>query len=245
VDLRVLVHNVKGFRGGPDEVAADVAEHVPDVAMITEAGTRKRLHRYARALDMETAAPSLLPLARTVRNAVLYRPPWRVVRFHVHRFHESKRFYPRGVLVAVLGRAGYRVNALSVHLGLAGEERRRHAEELTNLTAGFQAPTLIGGDFNEGAGSAAVRWISERYWDAWQQGGDPDASGATFPAADPTSRIDYLFVSQHFRVDGAWVLGATVADPDPAAVGSDRAARAVNVAPVSDHLPLIVDVTLD
>jgi endonuclease/exonuclease/phosphatase family metal-dependent hydrolase len=223
----VLVHNVKGFKAGPEEAAAAVAEHVPDIAFITEAGTRRRLQRYVRALDMEPAAPSLLPLARTVRNAVLVRPPWRVVRFHLHRFHDSRRFYPRGALVAVVGRAGYRVHALAVHLGLAGEERRRHAEELTNLAAGLQGPVLLGGDFNESPGSPAVRWITERYWDAWERGGDHESTGSTFPAADPTSRIDYLFMSEQVRVDGAWVL-------------SDEVARAS-----SDHLPLVVDMTLD
>jgi endonuclease/exonuclease/phosphatase family metal-dependent hydrolase len=227
VDLRVLVHNVKGFKAGADEAAAAVAEHVPDIALITEAGTRRRFLRYVQALEMEPAAPSLLPLARTVRNAVLVRPPWRIVRFHMHRFHASKRFSPRGAAVAVVGRAGYRVNALAVHLGLAGEERRRHAEELTNLTAGLQGPLLVGGDFNEGPRSPAVRWIGERYWDSWEHGGDRDSTGSTFPSTDPTSRFDYLFVSEQLRVDGAWVL-------------SDEVARAS-----SDHLPLVVDVTID
>jgi endonuclease/exonuclease/phosphatase family metal-dependent hydrolase len=227
VDLRVLVHNVRGFKAGVGEAAAAVAEHVPDIAMITEAGTAWKLKRYARALEMEPAAPSLMPLARTVRNVVLVRPPWRVVRVRLHRFGESKRFYPRGALIAVVGRAGYRITALSVHLGLAGEERRRHAEDLTNITGGLGGPVLIGGDFNESPQSPAVRWTSERYWDTWAHGGDRDAAGTTFPASDPRSRIDYLFASEQFRVDGAWVLGDAVA------------------AASSDHLPLVVDLTLD
>jgi endonuclease/exonuclease/phosphatase family metal-dependent hydrolase len=227
MDLRVLVHNVKGFRAGPEEAASAVAEHLPDVALITEAGTRSRLRQYCHALGMEPAAPSLLPLARTVRNAVLVRPPWRVVRFHIHRFHASRRFYPRGALVAHMGPAGYRVWALSVHLGLSGEERRRHVEELTNVTAGLTGPLLVGGDFNEGPRSPAVRWMAERYWDAWEHGGEHDNPGRTFPAADPSDRIDYLFVSEHFRIDGAWVL-------------DDAEASAS-----SDHLPLVVDLTLD
>jgi endonuclease/exonuclease/phosphatase family metal-dependent hydrolase len=246
VDLRVLVHNVRGFKAGPEQAAAAVAEHVPDLAMITEAGTRRRLHRYAKALDMEPAAPSLLPLARTVRNAVLVRPPWRIVRFHVHRFHASKRFYPRGAAVCVAGRAGYRVHALSVHLGLSGDERRRHAEELTNLIAGFTGPVLIGGDFNEGPRSEAIRWISERYWDTWMQGGDRDASGATFPAGDPASRIDYLFASEQFRIDGAWVLGSEDEPPTSQQFQIDGAwALGTDAAASSDHLPLVVDLTLD
>jgi endonuclease/exonuclease/phosphatase family metal-dependent hydrolase len=227
MDLRVLVHNVKGFRAGADETAAAVAEHLPDVALISEAGTRGKLRRYCHALGMEPAAPSLLPLARTVRNAVLVRPPWRVVRFHIHRFHESKRFYPRGALVAHVGRAGYRVWALAVHLGLATDERLRHVEELTNLSAGLTGPVVVGGDFNEGPQSAAVRWMAERYWDAWEHGGESDHPGRTFPSGDPSDRIDYLFVSEQFRVEGAWVLD------DAAATAS------------SDHLPLVVDLTLD
>jgi len=231
MDLRVLVYNAKGFRAGVEVAAAAVAAAEPNLALITEAGTRRRLRRFGRAMGMETAPPGFLPLARTVRNAVLVRPPWRVVSFRLHRFANSRRFSPGGALVAQVGRSGYRVWALSVHLGLAGEERRRHAVELTDLLVGLPGPLLAGGDFNEGPGSPAVRWIGERFWDAWARASDDsppgsDRSGLTFPAHDPTARIDYLFVSEHVRVAGAEVVGG------PKAEGA------------SDHLPLVVDLTL-
>src|SRR5439155_8151515 len=96
VRLRVLVYNVWGFRRGVDRAAAVVAGHAPDLAMLNECGTGRRLRRFADALDMDAAAPRLWPLARTVRNAVLVRPPWRVVGSRLHRFDPARRLHPRG-----------------------------------------------------------------------------------------------------------------------------------------------------
>ena len=223
MDLRVLVYNVKGFRAGVEAVAAAVAGVHADVAMVNEAGTRRRRRRFCGAVGMEPAAPRLLPLARTVRNAVLVRPPWRVVAVRLHRFANSRRFYPRGALVAHVGRAGYRLWAVSVHLGLAGEERRRHAEELTDLLQALPGPVALGGDFNEGPRQPAARWVQDRFWDAWGDAG----GGQTFPAGDPTSRIDYLFLSERLRVRGAEVLDGPAAEA------------------ASDHLPLVVDLSAD
>jgi endonuclease/exonuclease/phosphatase family metal-dependent hydrolase len=245
VRLRVLVYNVKGFRFGVDRVAAVLGEHEPDVAMLNECGTGRKLGRLARAAEMDAAAPRLWPLIRTVRNAVLVRPPWRLVAFHLHRFERSKPFHPRGALVAQVGRTGFRVSALSVHLGLSPQERRRHAEELTDLTLALPGPFLVGGDLNEGPEGKSAGWIAARMWDAWAAGGGTGASGAsasrgsglrtsdsrssggaTYPSELPTARIDYLFASEHF-----YVLDAEVPD------GPD--AREA-----SDHLPLVVDVEL-
>ncbi|MDP9341148.1 MAG: endonuclease/exonuclease/phosphatase family protein [Actinomycetota bacterium] len=222
--LRVLVYNVKGFRRGVDRVAAVVAAHAPDVALLNECGTGRQLRRFGGATGMEAAAPRLWPLVRTVRNSVLVRPPWRVVEFHLHRFERSNRFHPRGAVAAHLGRAGFRVSALSVHLGLSPQERRRHAEELTDLTLTLPAPFLVGGDLNEGPEGRSAAWIAARMWDAWAATGRSD--GATYPSEGPTARIDYLFASEHFDV-----LEAAVPDGP-------------ETREASDHLPLVVDVEL-
>ena len=50
-------------------------------------------------------------------DAVLVRPPWRIVDHRQHRFAGTDRMYPRGVTPAHIGRTGYRVWAASVHLG--------------------------------------------------------------------------------------------------------------------------------
>jgi endonuclease/exonuclease/phosphatase family metal-dependent hydrolase len=226
VRLRVLVYNVKGFRGGVGRVAAAVAEQQPDLAMLNECGTGRRLRRFADALGMDAAAPRLLPLVRTVRNAVLVRPPWRVIGSRLHRFGRSQPLHPRGALVSQVGRAGFRVSVLSVHLGLSPAERRRHAEELADLTLTLPGPFLVGGDLNEGPDGQAATWIADRMWDAWAAASNDATGGATFPGDHPTARIDYLFASEHFEVRGAEVLDLAAARE------------------ASDHLPLLVDLEL-
>jgi endonuclease/exonuclease/phosphatase family metal-dependent hydrolase len=225
--LRVLVYNVRGFRG-VDRAAAAVAGQAPDLAMLNECGTGRRLRRFADALDMDAAAPRLWPLVRTVRNAVLVRPPWRVIGSRLHRFERSQPLHPRGALVAQVGRAGFRVSALSVHRGLSPTERRRHAEELTDQTLSLPGPFLVGGDLNEGPDGKSATWMADRMWDAWAAASSPNdaGGGATFPSDHPSARIDYLFASEHFEVRGAEVLD-----------GAD--AREA-----SDHLPLLVDLEL-
>ena len=175
-------------------------------------------------MGMEYASGPLFPFARRVRNAVLVRPPWRIVTSRLHKFERSKRFYPRGAFIAQAGRAGHRLSVLCVHLGLSPGERDHHARELTDVTRGLPQPLVIGGDFNEGADGRAVSWIGERYWDVWIRVGED--TGETFPSSDPTARIDYLFVSEGVGVEKAVVL------------------RRPGVQDASDHLPLVADVNL-
>jgi endonuclease/exonuclease/phosphatase family metal-dependent hydrolase len=202
-----------------------LAEWEPDVVFIHECGSHRRLRRFGHALEMEAVSTRLLPLVRQIRNAILVRPPWRVVHYRLHRFDRSQRFYPRGALVAIIGRAGYRVAALSVHLGLTPSERVRHAKELVDLAQSLSEPVVIGADINDGPESRSASWVADRLWDAWGKAGD--GPGDTFPAPDPTARIDYVFTSEHFTIDRAMVVDT-------------KAAREA-----SDHLPLLADLSLD
>lgn len=224
MQLRVVEYNVWGFRRGPEEPAAILAEWEPDVVLLQECGSHGRLRRFARGLDMQAVSTRLFPLVRQIRNAILVRPPWRVIQFRLHRFDRSQRFYPRGALVAIIGRAGYRVAAMSVHLGLTPSERVRHARELVDLVQTFDEPVLVGVDLNDGPEARSVSWVADRLWDAWAKAGE--GPGETFPAPDPTARIDYVFVTENFTIDGATVLDTPQARE------------------ASDHLPLLADLTL-
>ncbi|HEX9124063.1 MAG TPA: endonuclease/exonuclease/phosphatase family protein [Actinomycetota bacterium] len=228
MQLRVLVYNVRGFRDGLDRVLGVVEPEEPDVVLLSETGARRTLGRFAEALGMAAAGDPLSPFRRRVKNAVLIRPPWRVISHRLHRFPRSERFYPRGALIAQLGRTGERIWATSVHLGLHPRERRRHAEELADVVRGLPGPVVIGGDLNETPEGRAVRHLAARFWDVWATASGPEgeAAGHTFPAADPSARIDYLFVSDGFQVERAFV-------PHAAPV---RAA--------SDHRPLVAELRL-
>jgi endonuclease/exonuclease/phosphatase family metal-dependent hydrolase len=224
VPLRVVSYNVRGFRDGPDDVAAVIRRLRPDVLLLNETGPRRRLRRLARSTGMRAAADPWSPLRRRVKNAVLVRPPWRVVEHRLVRFARSRRWYPRGALVATIEAPEARAIAVCVHLGLHPVERRRHAEELVTLLRRERDPVVIGGDLNERPDGRAVAALAERFRDAWPPG--DEVAGETFPAPEPTARIDYVFVSEGIRVERAMV------PPTP------------DVRTASDHRPVVGEVTL-
>jgi endonuclease/exonuclease/phosphatase family metal-dependent hydrolase len=221
--VRVVTYNVRGFRDGLDEVVEAVERLTPDLLLVQESGPRRRLGALAAATGMDAVGDPWSPLRRRVKNAVLVRPPWRVVQHSLHRFDASTRFYPRGALVAQAGRSGRRVWAVSTHLGLSPSERIAHVRELTDVCAGLSgAPIVLGGDLNATPEQRAPAWLADRYWDAWATAGD--GRGDTFPANDPTARIDYLFASAGLVVDAASV------------------GKAPNA---SDHLPVMAELRIE
>jgi endonuclease/exonuclease/phosphatase family metal-dependent hydrolase len=229
VRLTVATYNVRGFRDGVDRIAEVVERLAPDVLLLQETGSRRTLRRFADGLGMDAAADPLSPLRRRAKDAVLVHPPWRIVEHRQHRFGGSARFYPRAALVAQVGRAGRRVWAVSTHLGLTPTERNAHVHELTDLCAGLAGgPVVMGGDMNATPDERAMRWLADRYWDAWAAVSPrdvPEGSGGTFPAKDPTARIDYLFASAGLRVTSAGV--------------------AVRAADASDHLPVVAELEVE
>jgi len=226
VRLTVATYNVRGFRDGSDRVGDVIERIAPDVLLLQETGSRRALRRFAADVGMDVAADPWSPFRRRVKDAVLSKPPWRIVSHHQQRFTGSARFYPRGALVTQVGRAGRRVWALSIHLGLLPVERNAHVHELTDLCAGLAGgPVVIGGDLNAGPDERSVRWLADRYWDVWATVAGTVAGGATFPARGPTARIDYMFASAGLRVAAARV-------PDGAG-------------DASDHLPVVAELEIE
>ena len=217
--LRLISFNVRSFRAGWTAVRDVLADLAPDVLLLQECRSGRIALRLADALAME-GVTSHRPFSR-LRNAVLYRAPWRVTELDVRKLSREGRTLRRGFVAAHLWQPGTRLTAVSVHLGLSDSERERHARELTDFLSVVKGPSVLGVDLNEGPTGAAARWISGRFYDAFAQAGD--GSGETFPAELPTARIDYLFVSDELAVLKAWV-------PDSA--------------PVSDHRAVVADVDL-
>lgn len=217
--VRVGTYNVQSFRAGLEGVVEAIGPEQPDVLLLQECGPRRTLRRFAAAMEMEVES-SHHRFGR-VRNAVLYRTPWRRGEVEIGTFTREGRTLPRGFIVVHLRRTGERLAAVSAHLGLVPREREQHARELTDLVAGIDGPVVVGADLNEGAESPAARWIGERLYDGFLR---PDGrSELTFPARVPTVRIDYVFVSEAIRPIRSWV-------PAGPAVGL-----------ASDHRPVLAD----
>jgi len=219
VRVRVGTYNVQSFRAGLDGAIEAIGPEQPDVLLLQECGTRRKLGRFAAALEME-AESSHRRFGR-VRNAVLYRAPWRRGQVEIGIFTREGRTLPRGFIVVHLRRTGERLAAVSAHLGLVPREREQHSRELTDVIAGIDGPVVVGADLNEGAESPAARWIGARLYDAFLRA--DGRSELTFPARVPTVRIDYLFVSDAIRPIRSWVASSP----------------AVGLA--SDHRPVLAD----
>jgi endonuclease/exonuclease/phosphatase family metal-dependent hydrolase len=211
--------NVRSFRAGWRTVRDVLAELEPDLVLLQECRSGRMTLRMGEALEME-GVTTHRPFSR-VRNGVLFRAPWRVIHLDVKRFSRKGRTLRRGFVAAGLWHPGYRLTAVSLHLGLSDRERERHAKELTDSLTGVQGPVVLGADLNEGPNGPAARWIGERFFDAFAQAGE--GRGETFPSERPTARIDYLFASEGVRIERAWV-------PETATV--------------SDHRPVVADVDL-
>jgi endonuclease/exonuclease/phosphatase family metal-dependent hydrolase len=173
---------------------------------------------------MALAADRWSPLRRRVKDAVLVKTPWTILDHRQHRFEGGPWLSPRGALVATLGCGDARLLAVSTHLGLHPRERLADARALAGLVEDAGTPIVAGGDLNERPDGRAVGFLSERFRDAWLLGGDAD--GETFPADEPTARIDYLFVSEGIVVERVLV------PPGP------------DVREASDHRPLVAELTL-
>jgi endonuclease/exonuclease/phosphatase family metal-dependent hydrolase len=222
--VRVVVHNVRGFRDGSERLVRLVGHFRPDVLLLNETGSRWRLRRFENALGMDLAADPWSPLRRRVKDAVLVRPPWSIVGHRQHRFEGGPWLYPRGALLTELERGDAKLCAISMHLGLHPRERLAYARTLVALVDGVDTPIVVGGDLNEEPDGRAVGLLSERFRDAWLLGGDSE--GETFPADEPTARIDYLFVSEGIVVERVLV------PPGP------------DAREASDHRPLVAELTL-
>jgi endonuclease/exonuclease/phosphatase family metal-dependent hydrolase len=197
----VATANLHGLRAGTGGIARIFETEDIDVAMVQESGPRGSFRKLAERLSMERVADPPALLRRRVQDGLLVRRPWRVAEVEHHRFSGSARFYPRGAVIASLVGEERRLWVVSTHLGLAGEERGRHARELRTII-GDRRPFVLGGDLNADEDSPVVAVFSAMAVDAGR------TAGATFPASAPTARIDYLFVSPEIEIDHVAVTGS-------------------------------------
>jgi endonuclease/exonuclease/phosphatase family metal-dependent hydrolase len=215
-ELRIATWNVHGLRAGVEAIAVPVRAEHPDVLLVQESGSRRRLGELAAAIGMEVASDPVVFPRRRVRNAVLVRPPLALGRHRLMRFRGGSWFSPRGALIAEVDG----ITVASLHLGLERSERRDHVDQLLEAV-GRDPKAVIGGDLNAHPDDPAAAAIAETYPDVWTAGGE--GPGLTMPSDRPEARIDAIFA------------GVAV-----------RALRARTVATAaSDHLMVVADLELD
>jgi endonuclease/exonuclease/phosphatase family metal-dependent hydrolase len=239
--LRVVTWNIHKGIGGIDrryrlERVVTVLRHIqPDVALLQEVADdhpRSHFHDQAEMLSEALGLPHVAfhPEHRFEMggygNAILSRFPLSDVSRVDLTIGKKKK---RGVLQAharVRFQGTSRTVVLhNMHLGLAGAERALQLERFLTCEP-FRGlhehtPVVVGGDFNDVWGTLGPRFFVPR---GFRRAGPLES---TFPAALPIRPLDGLFV----RGD----------------VHAARPARPVKggfARTASDHLPLVVDLSL-
>lgn len=239
--LRVVTWNIHKGIGGIDRryrldrVVAVLGALEPDLALLQEVADdlpRSQFHDQAEMLAAELRMPHFAfhPEHRFVMggygNAILSRWPL----FHVHHVDltiGTKK--KRGVLQARarvrLDRVARTVVIHNMHLGLAGSERELQltrfldSEPFRRLHA--RTPVVVGGDLNDVWGSLGPRFLAPQ---GFRRAG-PVVN--TFPSALPVRPLDGLFLR---------------GDLHPHRTAHVIRSPLTRVA--SDHLPLVVDLSL-
>ncbi|OYD06312.1 metal-dependent hydrolase [Paludifilum halophilum] len=97
--------------------------------------------------------------------------------------------------------------------------REMQVKDMLNIVSRRHREHLLIGDLNATPEAQELKDLFQKYEDAWASRSDP---GYTFPAGEPTKRIDYVLATPGIRVESAHV-------PNTLA---------------SDHRPVIADLTL-
>jgi endonuclease/exonuclease/phosphatase family metal-dependent hydrolase len=121
----------------------------------------------------------------------------------------------RNALVAEAEVYGRKVVFVSLHLDHSADSRVRlaQAEKLVHelsVGAADASCSILAGDFNDTEDSPVVRYLgSVGYMDAYRA--CHKGAGNTYPAGDPSTRIDYIFVKGHTAIVSSGLL---VNDPE-------------------------------
>ncbi|MDX6739170.1 endonuclease/exonuclease/phosphatase family protein [Actinocorallia sp. A-T 12471] len=124
---------------------------------------------------------------------------------------------------AVIDVRGTPVHVYATHLDFRPDpavRRAQVADMLAVLGDGGGAARVLMGDFNAEADAPELAPLWTAFTDAWTAAGT--GPGATYPAADPRERIDYVTVSGRVRVASVEVVRADA----------------------SDHLPVVADLVI-
>lgn len=241
--LRVMTYNIHSCMGidgkiRPERVARVINHFDPDIVAVQEVDAhrpRTRGHDQAQLiadhLRMSHVFQTMLEEEKERYGiAVFARYPFKIVKA-AHLTPADRRIFreARGAIwLKIEPEGGPPFHFINTHFGLGRNERRQQAEELLgeNWLGGLGAdePVILCGDFNTGPRSPVFARLRSRFRDA-QLEVEGHKPCATFSSVKPLLRIDHVFVSRHFSVEG-------IERPDtPTAVMA------------SDHLPLCVELT--
>ncbi len=214
--MTVLTWNLRSLRDDSAGVAGFLRATQADVALLQEAPRLLGSGVANYRLARRAGLRRVVGGASAAGNLLLVYRRVEVVDAHAVRQPKRPRLHRRGAVLAVLAVDGRRFGVLGTHLDLDPAARLDTAQRLRAALPPVP-PLIVGADLNEESGSPAWQALSAGLVDVGHD------LGPTFPQREPRRRIDGVFV------DPA-LVGVRAERPDPG--------------PVTDHLPLVVDLLL-
>lgn len=130
-----------------------------------------------------------------------------------HIFLNSYGKEQRGVLSATIEKSGMQMNIYNTHLGIDVPSRSSQINELIHITAKFQGPKVLLGDFNTEPCSKEIQLLLNNtvFIDSFKN----VENANTFPSNDPHQRIDYIFTSSNIKNANQRVIHSSASDHLP------------------------------
>jgi endonuclease/exonuclease/phosphatase family metal-dependent hydrolase len=220
-NLPAIIEVIRGLR--PDIIALQEV----DVAWSARSGFEDQATALAEALGMEMRFAPIYTFpdtagerpARQFGLALLSRHP--IVAFTNHdltrlstQSADATPLPQPGFLEATVAIGETRLRVFNTHLDYRRDPAVREIQvaEMLALIGNVPGPTLLLGDLNAGPTAPEIQPLLRRFHDAWEHGEGP---GFTMTSDVPTTRIDYILVSDDVRVLRAHVPETTASDHRP------------------------------
>jgi endonuclease/exonuclease/phosphatase family metal-dependent hydrolase len=230
--LRVMTYNIHAGHGNLTRTAEAIRAQSPDIVALQEVDVHwsdrsafvDQVGALAAALGMNAAFAPIYSIPsgdsskppREFGVALLSRHrivTWRndtLTRLSTQDSNAVPAPAP-GLLEAIVDVGGSKIRVFNTHLDYRADPavRRRQANEVAAVVARSSAPTILFGDMNATPDAVELAPLFARLRDAWP----PDSGlGFTYPADQPTKRIDYVLTSREFGVVRGFVPASDASD---------------------------------
>ena len=164
----------------------------------------------AKALGMKAVYGATMqwPLGARYGNLALTRLPLIVAHTHHLPLGEEQRGIVEIHVQALFGP----IAVFCTHWGLTDDERMGQAEATVHYIKRANLPALLAGDFNEGPDGRAHAVLTNAGLTRL------NTSEPTYPADDPTTCIDHVYGTPHWRAEESYTIPSLASDHRPVVV---------------------------
>lgn len=149
--------------------------------------------------------------------AVLIKNEYSIEYSHHHLLpkieYEERNSEQRGLLETKIGVGGRSFIFCNTHLSLIERQQIHQIESLLGITDRQSGPQILVGDFNATPDAHPIKLATDKYEDTATTVGN--ANAYTYPADEPSHRIDYIFVTPDLSTIDTAVVNTTASDHLP------------------------------